>query len=143
MFRAIKFRAKILGSYEWVYGCYHFSKDYKFHYISNREKYLERGNEMILHCKEINLVDERTVGQFTGLSDRNNNDIYEGDIMEIRNGRIVKVIFWEGMFKMILLNSSLGFSVSLISENKESAVISNVHDKKWEKTKYCSCKLQL
>lgn len=42
-------------------------------------------------------VDPKTIGQFSGLSDSNGNNIFEGDIVK-SNGKSYLVIFWCGMF---------------------------------------------
>ena len=67
--REILFRGKRLDDGEWVYGFYSNTKgeDGRFHYIQNE-------NSVVL-------VDPSTVGQYTGITDKNGNKIFEGDIV--------------------------------------------------------------
>jgi len=61
------FKGKLVSTGEWVEGTYHYSNDGKYHYILNRECFLERtydtGNEMALKKEEVHLVDGNTVIQ--------------------------------------------------------------------------------
>ena len=69
--RAIKFRAKIKDGDEWKYGG-------GVQLIGSYALMLsDDGGRGIVH-----LVQPDTVGQFTGLHDKNGKEIYEGDIVQ-------------------------------------------------------------
>lgn len=85
--REIKFRGKRLNNGEWIYGSLlvsHFKDDKKERYFITQFS----GNYTFEHE-----VDPNTVGQFTGLRDKNGRDIWEGDIFKEDGSGIVRSVF--------------------------------------------------
>lgn len=83
--REIKFRGKSLKNGEWIFGL--LNKDIKGHCrIQFDPKYFSV------------IVDPATVGQFTGLKDKNGREIYDGDIVSVNNERMAIVCYEDAGF---------------------------------------------
>lgn len=107
--REILFRARCINNGQWVYGYYSCDSG-KYHFIKSIDDYLDYR------------IDPYTLGQFTGLHDKNGKKIFEGDILKYYKA-IIYVTFSLGEFHAIDCDNN---RYCIVQDYVET--IGNIHD---------------
>jgi uncharacterized phage protein (TIGR01671 family) len=113
MNREIKFRGKLINSGKWAYGNLQ---------ITKKDTTIIIPDETILGIYR--KVDKETIGQYTGLHDKNGKEIYEGDILKYVFENEEKIDFIEYKGNMFTYHNAIRGSLS------EDEVIGNIYENK-------------
>jgi uncharacterized phage protein (TIGR01671 family) len=122
--RTIKFRGKRLGDNKWVYGSLISDKEKGVGIMQQRENPMHDG----VAQGWCHGIQPETVGQFTGLQDKNGKDIYEGDLVQHDD--------WNYPFEVIFNDEKARFVCKLQTgltqyiDYQRLEVIGNIHENK-------------
>ena len=126
--REIEFRGKNINTCEWIYGS-----------LVVRD-YTGYTSYIIVSDDAFDWVDpyrnfevkSKTIGQFTGLYDRNNSKIFEGDIVKLHlaYSLFIGVVYYEDCFFIVRghYDNEKEKNIFYLSKTIEKEIIGNIYD---------------
>jgi hypothetical protein len=130
MKREIKFRGKRVDNGEWTYGNLFVGENKKTYILSGEN--LSRFNGIwSLGCGVCEEVNPETIGQYIQLKDKNDTEIYEGDLLQVDNKEPVEVRYEEIYASFGLWRKGFSFLHYFHEyvEPGDCEVIGNIHDR--------------
>lgn len=119
--REIKFRGFSISAKRWIHGYVWIVPGVNLYYMLT-------GKIDVRDCSiEKYEVYPESIGQYTGIKDKNDNEIFEGDILEDDMGNIRTVIFRDSGFYGYQKNWDI-YLVSILAPNCN--VIGNIYENK-------------
>ncbi len=138
--REILFRGKRTYNGEWIEGHLIWCEDGRARIIpSHTDIFCYEMDESIIQTVAHRVIPE-TVGQYTGLTDKNGKKIFEGDIVKeyleslkeigFNSGFDFGKVFWYGKDVQFLRTSKVYINdAAILSDSHKYEVIGNIHDK--------------
>ena len=128
--REILFRGKRRDNREWVFGCYYKQTEFYGDKVEPFGIMIITSSESLCYDQalEYYAISEKTVGQFTGLTDCGGNKLFEHDVVTAKfksNGsrHKFKIVFKDGAF--LFDNGCVAVPFNRI---RSAVIIGNIHD---------------
>lgn len=134
MEREIKFRGRRLDTGEWVYG-YYVSGNYEPRLRNYTHAWIMHFGRLQGGLKKIE-VDPKTIGEYTGLHDKNGVEVFEGDVVKHHTGAVGRVTFGKYITDNETNEDILGWIVLLplraaaLDPQATWEIIGNIHQHK-------------
>ena len=129
--REILFRAKTKNSGRWAYGDLVTQR-----YNSRQGIHIYEKNDKMQSGYQFVRIDKKTICQYTGVKDKNNKEVYDGDIIYLEEEHLYGKVCWENLRWYVywygwIDKEGLGIVYDIVNENPLSDELLTSEDKIW------------